>query len=189
MVPDSVLVGDRARSEYDNALDPMQQAVRSNLQKFIVLNSLTRLLQAGGFETPAGTLTNFVEIGQARDKILSLKLDQVSANTSVASGLATSIDPKGYLTSLDSVILKSEAEIGDIKRARMLFGSLVKSNPTHPPGWIAFARLEEHAGKMVQARKLIKQGCEHCPKSEDIWLESARLHASLFFHVSIKTRD
>jgi hypothetical protein len=33
----------------------------------------------GGFETSAdsGTLTNFVEIGQARDKILSLKLDQV----------------------------------------------------------------------------------------------------------------
>lgn len=33
----------------------------------------------GGFVTPAdsGTLTNFVEIGQARDKILSLKLDQV----------------------------------------------------------------------------------------------------------------
>lgn len=30
-------------------------------------------------ETPAekGTLTNFVEMGQARDKILSLKLDQV----------------------------------------------------------------------------------------------------------------
>lgn len=41
---------------------------------------LTSLLQAGGFETPAesGTLTNFVEMGQARDKILSLKLDQVS---------------------------------------------------------------------------------------------------------------
>jgi hypothetical protein len=32
----------------------------------------------GGFITPAdsGTLTDFVEIGQARDKILSLKLDQ-----------------------------------------------------------------------------------------------------------------
>lgn len=37
------------------------------------------IIQAGGFETPAegGTLTNFVEIGQARDKMLSLKLDQV----------------------------------------------------------------------------------------------------------------
>lgn len=34
----------------------------------------------GGLVTPAesGTLTNFVEIGQARDKILSLQLDQVS---------------------------------------------------------------------------------------------------------------
>jgi hypothetical protein len=40
-------------------------------------------LQNGGFETPAesGALTNFVEIGQARDKILSLKLDQVRSST------------------------------------------------------------------------------------------------------------
>lgn len=131
----------------------------------------------GGFETPAnsGTLTNFVEIGQARDKILSLKLDQVSGTT---SGTATSVDPKGYLTSLDSVAIKSEAEIGDIKRARMLFDSLVKSNPKHAPGWIAAACLEEHAGRMVAARKLIKAGCEHCPKSEDVWLEAARLHVS-----------
>jgi len=35
--------------------------------------------QVGGFVTPAesGTLTNFREIGQARDRMLSLKLDQV----------------------------------------------------------------------------------------------------------------
>ncbi|KAJ3553871.1 hypothetical protein NM688_g3392 [Phlebia brevispora] len=158
VVPDSVLVGDRSRGEYENALDAQQQAT-------------------GGFETPAesGTLTNFVEMGQARDKILSLKLDQVSG-TSTASGLATSVDPKGYLTSLDSVVLKTDAEIGDIKRARMLFDSLVKSNPKHAPGWIAAACLEEHAGRMVAARKLIKQGCEQCPKSEDVWLEAARLH-------------
>ena len=94
------------------------------------------------------------------------------------SGLQTSIDPKGYLTSLDSVVLKTDAEIGDIKRARMLFDSLVKSNPKHAPGWIAAARLEEHAGRKVAARKLIKAGCEQCQKSEDIWLEAARLHVS-----------
>ena len=94
------------------------------------------------------------------------------------SGTATSVDPKGYLTSLDSVVLKSDAEIGDIKRARLLFDSLIKSNPKHGPGWIAAACLEEHAGKMVAARKLIKQGCENCPKSEDVWLEAARLHVS-----------
>ncbi|KAH9949837.1 PRP1 splicing factor, N-terminal-domain-containing protein [Amylocystis lapponica] len=158
VVSDSVIVGDRSKNEYENSLDARQQA-------------------AGGFETPAesGMLTNFVEMGQARDKILSLKLDQVSG-TSTTSGLSTSVDPKGYLTSLDSVILKTDAEIGDIKRARMLFDSLVKSNPKHSPGWIAAACLEEHAGRMVAARKLIKAGCEQCPKSEDVWLEAARLH-------------
>lgn len=60
VVPDSVLVGDRSKVEYESALDARQQA-------------------DGGLETPAerGMMTNFVEIGQARDKILSLKLDQV----------------------------------------------------------------------------------------------------------------
>ncbi|ESK96430.1 mrna splicing factor (prp1 zer1) [Moniliophthora roreri MCA 2997] len=157
VVPDSVLVGDRSKNEYENSLDQQQQL-------------------HGDFETPAdGTMTNFVEIGQARDKILSLKLDQISG-TSTSSGLSTSVDPKGYLTSLNSVVLKSDAEIGDIKRARMLFDSLVKSNPKHAPGWIAAACLEEHAGRMVAARKIIKQGCEQCPKNEDVWLEAARLH-------------
>lgn len=64
----------------------------------------------------------------------------------------------------------------DIKRARMLFDSLVKSNPKHAPGWIAAACVEEHAGRMVAARKIIKMGCEKCSTNEDIWLEAARLH-------------
>ena len=58
-VPDSILAGDRDRGAMENSLDERQQ-------KF------------GGFDTPAdGTLTNLVEIGQARDNLLSLKLDQV----------------------------------------------------------------------------------------------------------------
>lgn len=67
-VSDSILVGDRDRGELENSLDARQQ-------------------QQGGFETSAnasGTLTNLVEIGQARDNLLSLKLDQVCA---FASGL------------------------------------------------------------------------------------------------------
>ncbi|KAE9398559.1 hypothetical protein BT96DRAFT_957550 [Gymnopus androsaceus JB14] len=149
-VSDSILT-------YENALDPMQQ-------------------QMGGLVTPAESgPTDFTQIGKAQNKILSLKLDQVSG-TSTSSGLSTSVDPKGYLTSLNSVILKSDAEIGDIKRARLLFDSLIKSNPKHAPGWIAAACLEEHAGRMVAARKIIKQGCEQCSKNEDVWLEAARLH-------------
>jgi pre-mRNA-processing factor 6 len=62
----------------------------------------------------------------------------------------------------------------------MLFDSLVKSNPKHAPGWIAAACVEEHAGRMVAARKLIKAGCEKCPTNEDIWLESARLHVGRY---------
>jgi pre-mRNA-processing factor 6 len=134
-------------------------------------------LQNGGFETPAntGALTDLVEIGQARDRILSLKLDQISGTASM-SGSASSVDPKGYLTDLNSVIHKTDAEIGDIKRLRVLYDSLIKSNPKHAPGWIAAARLEEHAGRMVAARKLIKEGCENCPRNEHVWLEAARLH-------------
>ncbi|EJD45680.1 hypothetical protein AURDEDRAFT_114005 [Auricularia subglabra TFB-10046 SS5] len=158
-VPDSVIVGNRESGQYENALDPMQQ-------------------DQGGFVTPAesGTLTNLVELGQARDKVLSLRLDQVSGTSSTLGGSQTSIDPKGYLTDLNSVQVRSDAEIGDIKRARMLFKSLVESNPKHAPGWIAAACVEEHAGRMVVARKLIIEGCKQCPKSEDVWLEAARLH-------------
>lgn len=47
-----------------------------------MVNSLDEQQQlSGGFETPAegdGALTNLVAIGQARDNLLSLKLDQVS---------------------------------------------------------------------------------------------------------------
>lgn len=60
----------------------------------------------------------------------------------------------------------------------MLFDSLVKSNPKHAPGWIAAACVEEHAGRMVVARKIIKAGCENCPTNEDVWLEAARLHTN-----------
>ncbi|KAH7102781.1 PRP1 splicing factor, N-terminal-domain-containing protein [Auriculariales sp. MPI-PUGE-AT-0066] len=161
-VPDSVIVGNRDSSQYENALDPMQQ-------------------DTGGFDTPAesGTLTNLVELGAARDKVLSLRLDQISGTASSLGGSQTSIDPKGYLTDLNSVQVRSDAEIGDIKRARMLFKSLVESNPKHAPGWIAAACVEEHAGRMVVARKIIMAGCEQCPKSEDVWLEAARLHQTV----------
>ena len=72
--------------------------------------------------------------------------------------------------------VKSSVEIGDIKKARSLLDSVIKTNPKHAPGWIAAARLEEVAGRMSIARKVIAQGCEQCPRSEDVWLESARLN-------------
>jgi pre-mRNA-processing factor 6 len=88
----------------------------------------------------------------------------------------TVVDPKGYLTGLDSIVLKSDAEISDINKARLLLKSVRMTNPKHGPGWIASARVEEIAGKMPAARALIQEGCEECPKSESVWLEAARLN-------------
>lgn len=40
---------------------------------------------------------------------------------------------------------------------------------------IASARLEEVTGRAQAARNLIMKGVEVCPRSEDVWLEAARL--------------
>ena len=55
--------------------------------------------------------------------------------------------PQGYLTDLNSMKVSSDAEIGDIKKARLLLKSVISTNPKHAPGWIAAARLEELVGR------------------------------------------
>ena len=129
-----------------------------------------------------GTMTNFADIGAARDKVLKVRLDQaaqsqMASGTESVAGTATNIDPKGYLTSLSrSEIKANELQVGDIKRIRVLLESVIKTNPRHGPGWIAAARIEELAGKIVAARTVIRRGCEMCPKSVDVWLEAVRLN-------------
>lgn len=153
VVPDSVVVGGRDRNAVESSLDAKQMAAGTPID---------------------GTMTDFREIGSAQKQVLSLKLDaQASKDPGVGS---STIDPKGYLTDLDSVVIKSEAEIGDTKRGRTLLQSLTKTNPKHAPGWIAAARLEEVAGKMVAARRIIAEGCQNCPTSDEVWRESARLN-------------
>lgn len=153
-ISDTILVGARDRNAVESAINSDQMD-----------------------DNDGGTITSLTEIGEARNKIFSHQLDAASSSTSTAaSGIATSIDPKGYLTELSSTVIKTNAEIGDIKKARSLLDSVIKTNPKHAPGWIAAARVEEVAGKLSNARKIITQGCEHCPRSEDIWLEAARLN-------------
>ncbi|KAK4991883.1 U4/U6 x U5 tri-snRNP complex subunit Prp1 [Elasticomyces elasticus] len=164
-VPDSVLAGarDQQRLETSISADGTQT-------------------QNGGSESADGTMTNFADIGAARDRVLGLRLDQAAQGSSgtATSGTSTNIDARGYLTSLTSTERKAaEIPVGDIKRARVLLESVIKTNPKHGPGWIAAARLEEFAGKIVTARTVIARGCENCPKSEDVWLESIRLNSEV----------
>lgn len=153
-VPDTLLEKARQEQEHVTALDPKSRA-------------------AGGTETPwAQTpVTDLTAVGEGRGTVLSLKLDRLSDSVSGQ----TVVDPKGYLTDLKSMKITSDAEISDIKKARLLLKSVTQTNPKHPPGWIAAARLEEVAGKIQAARQLIQKGCEECPKSEDVWLEACRL--------------
>ncbi|XP_053674883.1 pre-mRNA-processing factor 6 [Anopheles nili] len=123
-----------------------------------------------GMLTPSGDL-DLRKIGQARNTLMNVKLSQVS--DSVAG--QTVVDPKGYLTDLQSMIPTYGGDINDIKKARMLLKSVRETNPYHPPAWIASARLEEVTGKLQMARNLIMRGCEQNPQSEDLWLEAARL--------------
>ncbi|XP_077241716.1 protein STABILIZED1-like [Tasmannia lanceolata] len=153
-VPDTLLEKARQEQEHVTALDPKSRA-------------------AGGTETPwAQTpVTDLTAVGEGRGTVLSLKLDRLSDSV---SGL-TVVDPKGYLTDLKSMKITSDAEISDIKKARLLLKSVTQTNPKHPPGWLAAARLEEVAGKIQASRQLIQKGCEECPKNEDVWLEACRL--------------
>lgn len=129
-----------------------------------------------------GTMTDFRSISSARDKMLGMRLDQATSGISTVVGKGdspesfTNIDPKGYLTSLAGSVMPSTAEIGDIRRVRPLLESLVKTDPKEPRGWIGLARLEELAQRIVKARKSIQQGCDNCPKNEDVWLENMRLN-------------
>jgi pre-mRNA-processing factor 6 len=166
-VPDSVLAGARDSSQMGTEVQDDGMATDP---------------ANGSNDRADGTMTNFADIGAARDKVLQVRLDQAAqsqatSGTDSVSGTSTSIDPKGYLTSLSKSELKAgEVQIGDIKRARTLLESVIKTNPKQGRGWIAAARLEEYAGKIVAARNVIRRGCEMCPKSEDVWLESIRLN-------------
>ena len=124
-----------------------------------------------------------VGLSKMRSGGLVGKLDNMSNRI----GGQTVVDPQGYMTSLDSMNASTVAEVSDVKKARVLLGSVTATNPHHAPGWIAAARVEEVAGKMSAAKKIACEGCEMCPQSEDLWLESARLNGTADAKVILAT--
>lgn len=91
----------------------------------------------GGTETPYGASTSLTEIGEGRKKMVDIQLGHASDSVTGQ----TVVDPKGYLTDLSNIKISSDAEVGDIKRARTLLKSVINTNPKHSPGWVAAARL------------------------------------------------
>nr|XP_032518836.1 pre-mRNA-processing factor 6 [Danaus plexippus plexippus] len=157
-LPDSVLSRNLG-GESSSTIDPSSG-----------LASMMPGVMTPGMLTPSGDL-DLRKIGQARNTLMTVKLSQVSDSVSGQ----TVVDPKGYLTDLQSMIPTYGGDINDIKKARLLLKSVRETNPNHPPAWIASARLEEVTGKIQSARNLIMKGCEVNPSSEELWLEAARL--------------
>jgi len=154
--PDSLLAQAQAEQQGHTELDTRQQTM-------------------GGIATVQGTqstLTDLNKVGEGRNTYLQLKLDRVSDSVSGQ----TVVDPKGYLTDLNSSIRNQTADVADLKQARLLLKSAIQSNPKHAPAWIAASRLEVISGKVAQARNLIMQGCEATPLNEDIWIEASNIH-------------
>lgn len=161
-VPDSILAHNVGMAnETVTSIDPL-----TGLKTVIPGTATT-----SGLMSSAPSHLDLKKIGQARNTLMDIKLNQASDSVSGQ----TVIDPKGYLTDLQSMIPSIGADISDIKKARLLLKSVRETNPTHAPAWIASARLEEVTGKVQTARNLIMKGCEMCETSEDIWLEAARL--------------
>lgn len=162
-VPDSILAHNAGlTNDTVTSIDPM-----SGL-KTVISGTTTGLLSS----TPSHL--DLKKIGQARNTLMDIKLNQASDSVTGQ----TVVDPKGYLTDLQSMIPAVGADISDIKKARLLLKSVRETNPNHAPAWIASARLEEITGKLQTARNLIMKGCEQCEQSEDVWIEAARLQPS-----------
>lgn len=169
-MPDSLLAKAGITGDTVAVIDPRQQPYGGGLTTPFPGTATPGGLMTPGWATPSADL-DLRKIGQARNTLMDIKLNQVSDSVSGQ----TVVDPKGYLTDLQSMIPTHGADISDIKKARLLLKSVRETNPNHPPAWIASARLEEVTGKIQTARNLIMKGCEMCPKSEDVWLEAARL--------------
>ncbi|KAI6191739.1 PRP6-like protein [Aphelenchoides bicaudatus] len=131
-------------------------------------------LATPGWKTGVQTSTDLDlrKVGQARNRIMDIRLNQLSDSVSGQ----TVIEPKAYLSGLQSMNPQNTGDISDIKRARQLYKSVRETNPHHPPAWVASANLEAAVGKMQAARNLIMEGCDKNKKSEDLWLQAVRLH-------------
>jgi len=169
----------KKRNPRQEKFTPVPDSVlRSAMMAGQTTTTVNTLEQLGGLNTPYPGLStptsgdlDLNKIGEARKSLVGVKLDQASDSVSGQ----TVVDPKGYLTDLQSLTPSSSGDIGDIKKARLLLKSVITTNPKHAPGWIAAARLEEVTGHIQKARNLIIKGTEACQKNEDVWLEAVRL--------------
>ncbi|CAI5757215.1 unnamed protein product [Candida verbasci] len=73
---------------------------------------------------------------------------------------------------------EQDLKIGDLKKGRVIFSSLRKSEPFKASSYISSAKLEESYGHLNLARRYVQEGCDKIPRNEELWLENIRLNES-----------
>ena len=112
---------------------------------------------------------NLFEISRVKDRLLETQL-KLGNHT-----VSNSLDRDAYLLQLQPT-KTSQYNIGDYKKTRKLLAKLRETSPNNPQNWIASAKLEFDAKKTKKARELIQEGCDICPKSEEIWLNNLEMN-------------
>jgi len=154
-----VVVGDRSKNEYENALDTTQQQVGFFFTS-LYAPVAEWFAKTGGLETPAesGMLTNFVEIGKAHDKILSLELDQVHSTFQLCY--------IQLISTHQTVNLESSAT-----DAHILLSCVVEVIPPSVELWLALTRLETHK----HAKAVLNKARKAVPTNHEIWIAAGQL--------------
>ena len=155
------------------SLPDAQERLKSKKTKREFLQALPDSLILSGDGMQSSSLN---ELGVAKQAVLAVSLDR-EEDLSVSS----TIEPGGYLSELDSNLSKMSAlsEIGEVKKARLLFRSITRSDPTNSTAWLASARLEEASNNVPEAKVILATGISHCPHSEELWLNAVRLEKDL----------
>lgn len=112
---------------------------------------------------------DLIQLARTKDRLLEnqIKMGKQSLNEEVDKGV--------YLEQLNPA--SNRYNIGDFKRTRKLLAKLRETKPQNPQNWIASAKLEIEAKKFNRAKEIIQEGCEKCPKSEEIWLTNLEIHS------------
>lgn len=108
--------------------------------------------------------TNFASISQGKDKLLSQRLDELLPQAQTTTDAIEEQD-----SDMDS-------QIADVNRTRLVLNSLRRTAPNKASSWIASIRVEEQAKNFSAAKRLAVQACQKVPQSEEVWLESIRIH-------------
>ena len=116
---------------------------------------------------PPGMPSSMTEVGEAKRAVLSITLDKDTSSAGV--------DAAEYLRELSEKGSEVFSDIAEVKKARLLFKSVTRADPSNPTGWIAAARLEESLGNSEEAKTVVARALSNCASSEDLWLMAARL--------------